>query len=384
MRVRLVFLATAFACGSAEAQSWPPATRLPYGPSTGVAAAGAVAPSGAGSCGAAPATKSAPSDDTPPDQTIAIVAGERIVYGSIRQKVGMQLARSKADYLRKRRDLEGETLKQLVEDRLLAREAERRKTTVDSLVQAEVEAKLGEPSDAELKAMYERFKERIGAPFDDVKAQLGTVVKARKRKTLREGFLGRLRAEAGVQEMLPEVVMPVIEIPEDGAPSMGPASAPIKVVVFSDFECPFCSRVVPTLHQLMKKYEGRIRVAFRDFPLSFHENAQRASEGAHCAHVQGKFWPYHDRLFANQDKLQEKDLIEHAKALGLDAAGFEACLKSGRFKDKVQQNLRAGESFGVNGTPAIFINGTLLSGAQPLEAMVPIVDSFLKSAGGGR
>ncbi len=120
---------------------------------------------------------------------------------------------------------------------------------------------------------------------------------------------------------------------------------------------------------------------FRDFPLGFHDRAQAAAEAAQCAHAQGKFWEYHDKLFANQKALQIEDLKRYAGDLGLDAADFGECVDSGRFRDDVGQDQREGSTFGVRGTPAFFVNGRFLSGNQPFAAFAKIIDEELEQKG---
>lgn len=311
------------------------------------------------------------------DTVVAVVGGQKIVYGEIRKKVGIQIDQMEAKYLIDRRTKESETLRELIDRALLVAEAKRRGVTEEALFE-EVAKKVPAPTEEEIKKTYEHAKSQVNLPLEALRPQIEKFLREKAKRELVVKFLEELRSKAGVQESLPMPDLPAIVIPEDGAPARGPADAPVRLVIFSDFECPFCARVVPTLHEIMKKYEGKVRMAFRDFPLDFHENAGRASEAAHCANEQGKFWEYHDRLFENQSKLSEKDLVEHAKEIQIDAAALEKCLKSGKYKDEVARHYKAGAALGVNGTPAVFVNGVLLSGAQPLRAFTDIIDSFLR------
>ncbi|HLK92219.1 MAG TPA: thioredoxin domain-containing protein [Polyangia bacterium] len=163
------------------------------------------------------------------------------------------------------------------------------------------------------------------------------------------------------------------------APVKGPASAPVTLVAWSDFQCPFCSRAVPTVRQLESDYKGKIRIAFKQFPLPFHDKAHLAAEAALAANEQGKFWQMHDKLFANQQALDRASLEKYAQELGLDMTKFKAALDSGKFKDKVDAEDKEGAAFGVTGTPTFFINGTRLVGAQPLEAFKAAIDKELKA-----
>jgi protein-disulfide isomerase len=165
------------------------------------------------------------------------------------------------------------------------------------------------------------------------------------------------------------------------APVKGPASAPVTLVIFSDFQCPFCSRAEPTIGQLEGDYKGKLRLAFKQLPLPFHDKAHLAAEAALAANEQGKFWPYHDKLFANQQALDRPSLEKYAQELGLDMGKFRAALDSGKYKDKVDADAREGAAVGATGTPTFFINGTKVVGAQPVEAFKTVIDAELKKKG---
>jgi protein-disulfide isomerase len=157
----------------------------------------------------------------------------------------------------------------------------------------------------------------------------------------------------------------------------GEASAPITIVEFADFECPYCSRAAETVEKVRAAYPGKVKLVFRHFPLSFHPKAPKAAEAAACADEQGKFWQMHDALFEGQD-LELEAMKANAQRLGLDAAKFDACLDSGRMAALVKRDQAAGNKAGVTGTPAFFINGVMLSGAQPEEAFHKVIDEELK------
>ena len=161
-------------------------------------------------------------------------------------------------------------------------------------------------------------------------------------------------------------------------PTVGSASAPVTIVEFSDFQCPFCLRVEPTIKQVRQAYGDKVRVVWKDFPLTqIHAQAFKSAEAAHCAGEQGKFWEYHDRLFANQQALQPDDLKKYAADLSLDTAKFNACLDESKFGDRVREGVAQGSRLGVNSTPTIYINGRLLSGAQPFEVFTAVIDEEL-------
>jgi protein-disulfide isomerase len=169
-----------------------------------------------------------------------------------------------------------------------------------------------------------------------------------------------------------------VDVKVGSAPAIGPASAPITVLAYSDFECPFCSKAVPVLKQLEQDYKGKIRIAFKHQPLPFHNNAHMAAQASLAAHEQGKFWQFHDKLFENQRALDRPSLEKYAQELGLNTAKFKAALDSGKFKDKVDQDSKEGTAVGASGTPTFFINGTKLVGAQPVDKFKAIIDEELK------
>jgi protein-disulfide isomerase len=177
---------------------------------------------------------------------------------------------------------------------------------------------------------------------------------------------------------------PAKKVDVGNAPTRGPKNAPITVVLFSDFQCPFCGRVEPSIAELEKLYPGKVRVAWKNFPLSFHNNAKPAAEAALAANEQGKFWQMHDILFKNQQNLSGPDLEKYAKEIGLDMGKFKAAMDSHKFAAQVDAEMKQGSELGVSGTPAAFVNGKLVSGAQPVDAFKTIVEAELKGGGKGK
>jgi protein-disulfide isomerase len=151
----------------------------------------------------------------------------------------------------------------------------------------------------------------------------------------------------------------------------------VTIVEFSDFECPFCVRAEPTVKQILDTYGDKVRLVFKDFPLPIHPNAPKAAEAAHCAGAQNKYWEMHEKLFAAGGKLAVADLKAHAREVGIDGAKFDQCLDSGEKASVVEANRKAGEEVGVTGTPAFFVNGRPLSGAQPFDEFKKLIDKEL-------
>jgi protein-disulfide isomerase len=168
------------------------------------------------------------------------------------------------------------------------------------------------------------------------------------------------------------------EIATAGFPARGPATAPVTIVEFSDFECPFCGRLFPTLKIVERIYLDRVRIVYRQFPLRrIHPLAQKAAEASLCANEQGRFWEMHDSLFGDQEHLTVDALKARAATLKLDRAAFNACLDSGKQAAAIDKDVAEGTKAGVTGTPAMFINGRMVVGAQPFAAIQAIIEEEL-------
>jgi RNA polymerase sigma factor (sigma-70 family) len=180
---------------------------------------------------------------------------------------------------------------------------------------------------------------------------------------------------AAVAAPLDPAVQRAIEVGH--SPTKGKPDAPVTMVLFTDYQCQFCARLVPTLSTLLAAYPQEVRLVVKNLPLPFHEAAALAAEAAMAANEQGKFWEMHDRLYANQDKLDPKALEEHARAIGLDVGKFKAALESGKFRKEVEAEAKLVTAAGITGTPAVFINGAPLVGAQPVDAFRKKIDEEL-------
>jgi protein-disulfide isomerase len=162
-----------------------------------------------------------------------------------------------------------------------------------------------------------------------------------------------------------------------GSPARGPESARVSIVEFSDFQCPFCSRVTPTMNKLASEYGDQVRIVFKNLPLSIHPKAAGAHAAAEAAHRQGKFWEMHDRIFANQRNLEPEVFEGYAKDLGLDMDRYRADVASSDVKKRISTDMAEAQKLGVTGTPGFFVNGRFVSGAQPFETFKRLVDEEL-------
>jgi protein-disulfide isomerase len=208
----------------------------------------------------------------------------------------------------------------------------------------------------------------------------GAVVYSNKYKANLAGSVGKaLPTQEEEQQQAPaEDPNKVYEVSTDDDPFIGPKDAKVTLIEFSDFECSFCGKNVPTIKELAKTYGDKIKIVFRDFPLDFHPNAKTAAMAAGCANDQGKFWQYHDKLFENQKKLDLESLKSYAKELGLNASEFSKCLDSKKHESEVTKDAQDGQKASVTGTPTSFINGRKVEGAQPIDQFKKIIDEELK------
>ncbi len=184
-------------------------------------------------------------------------------------------------------------------------------------------------------------------------------------------------AQAQGAEKTPEQDTTVYKVSPANGPAKGSKNAPLQVVIFSDFQCPFCKRVEPQLSQLEKEYGSKMHMVWKNYPLPFHPFAEPAAEAAMAANAQGKFWQMHDKLFENNTALDRPNLEKYAQELGLDMARFKADLDAQKYKDSIQSDTKEGSAVGVNGTPAVFINGRKINGAYPWETFKKIADDEL-------
>jgi len=190
-----------------------------------------------------------------------------------------------------------------------------------------------------------------------------------------QGAVGELAQED--PELPPEPGSEKFDISIDDDAIDGKKDAPVMIVEFSDFECSFCARHTKTIDKIKKEYGDKVAVVFRDYPLEFHEDAQKAAEAAECAADQNKFWEYHDKLFANQQALDVASLKKYAGGLKLKQNAFDECLDSDKYEDEVQKDLKDGNAAEVTGTPATFVNGRKVVGAQPYDVFKKIIDEEL-------
>lgn len=313
---------------------------------------------------------------------VASINGQAVTYGELQAEAEFAsvLAKFETEQAQRRYQLQSSGLTNLVNERLLEMEAKALGKTKEQYVTEEVTSKIATPTDAEIEEMYKRFQRRMRGTLEENREQLIERYKQQEDARLRQELVTKLREKYKVDVTLPYPELPRLPVTVDDDPAFGSASAPVTIVEFSEFQCPYCRRVVPTMKQIKDAYGDQVRVVFRDFPLEFHQFAAKASEAGECADDQGKFWEMHDHLFENQRALAVEDLKKYATDLGLNAEEFASCLDSGKYAAEVTKDQEDGKGLGVTGTPTFFINGQMISGALPFDMFKAIIDSEIARA----
>jgi protein-disulfide isomerase len=269
----------------------------------------------------------------------------------------------------------------IVAEMLIAQAAKAKNLSPEAYEEAEMKTRTKPVGESDVVTFYQaNINQMQGRSLETMAPAIRRYLQDQQSEAARASLIADLRKTGPEVRLLFDAPRHTIEVTADD-PSIGSSSAPVTLVEFSDFQCPFCQRVAPTLKQVKEKYGDKVRIVWKDFPLTqIHPQAFKAGEAAHCAAEQGKFWEYHDRLFANQQSLQPNDLKKHAADLGLDAGAFGTCLDSSKYGERVRDGVAEGSRLGVNSTPTIYINGRVLSGAQPYETFVTVIDEELSKS----
>jgi protein-disulfide isomerase len=324
-------------------------------------------------CSAAPAQQ--------PDAAAARVGNRTITTQELDDRWRADDPASQAETTQKLYDGRRAALDAILADMLLADAAKAKGMTPAAFELEELGKRAKPVTDSDVVAFYQaNLNQMQGRSLDVMAPAINRYLTDQQRDTARQGLLSELRKSGPEVRILIDAPRRDVKV-EATDPSLGRASAPVTLIEFSDFQCPFCQRVEPTLKKIRDTYGDKVRIVWKDFPLTqIHPQAFKAGEAAHCAGDQGKYWEYHDRLFANQQLLQTEDLKKHAADLGLDTAAFTACLDTSKYGERVRDGVAEGTRLGVNSTPTIYINGRVLAGAHPYETFVSVIDEELSRA----
>jgi protein-disulfide isomerase len=262
---------------------------------------------------------------------------------------------------------------EFINDYLLDREAKKENITVEQLLERRVYSTFKEPSEEALRVYYDGID--TTESFDAVRDKIRDVIRQRWMTKAKAAYVKSLRSKANVTLRL---APPRAQITAENTPVRGAAAAAVTVVEFADYECPYCQQIEPAVAKLEAAYKGRIAFAYKDVPLPMHAHAQKAAEAAHCAGAQGKYWEYHDLLFATK-QYDVAQLKEHARTLKLDGKAFDQCLDSGAQAERIKASVAEAQSIGLPGTPGFFVNGRFINGAVDYQILQQIIEEELRA-----
>ena len=304
---------------------------------------------------------------------VAEIDGAAVTAAELDEKVGNRLGRIRQEEYEIRRQV----LDEIVYDRLVEKEAKKRGISTSDLVRDEVDNQVPEPDPKTVERIYEQNQARFaGKPREAVLGDIRAALKNQARQIRQTAFARTLREKAAVKVALepPRATVPV----PASAPTLGPNGAPVTIVQFVDYQCPYCHRAQNTIDEILSRYPGKVQLVHRDFPLDGHPQAMPAARASRCAGEQGKFWDYHRSLMTGKGPMDDADLKSRAADLKLDPVAFSTCLASDRFDTAIRAAFDEGTRAGVNSTPTYFVNGRMMTGALPFDDFREVVDSELE------
>ena len=334
-------------------------------------------------CGTTAPASSTPNANTPEaTETPSVVAtwsGGDISNTDLDDSIRTELIKLEAGFVTGQHEARSNGLDAIIGEKVLEAEVTKRSMAdIQTLLKTEVNDKVTAPTEEEIATFYKVMARQMGGrSLDEVRPAIIGEISRRATAERFEAYMGELRKAYKVNISLPQPKMPRIPISADDDPFIGPEDAPVTIVQFAEFQCPYCGRAKEILDQVMEKYPNKIKMVHRDFPLSFHDRAIPAAVAANCAGEQGQYWPMYDVLMSNQRALTEADLTGYATKLGIDMDKWSTCRKDPAQEEEVQKDFEDGSKAGVQGTPAFFINGIFLNGAVPLEKFTAIIDAEL-------
>jgi protein-disulfide isomerase len=294
---------------------------------------------------------------------VAELNGEKITRAELHDKQAGALLQPRYDFYQ----AEQKALNNLLAQRLLENEARRQKLSVEDLLKRDVDSKVTDLTEEQLRTVYDVISPKES--YEATRAKILESVRSQRLQKARLAYVEGLREKTNVLVLL---APPRADFAVGDSPRLGPANAPVQLVEFSDYECPYCIKVHPDLKKLKAEFGDQLSFVYKDFPLPMHAHAQKAAEAARCALAQSKFWEYHDRLFSST-QIDDPQLKQFATDLGLDMAKFNHCLDSGQESAAVQKDAAEAQKIGLGGTPSFFLNGRFFTGAvqyQDLRQMV--------------
>jgi len=314
------------------------------------------------------------------DGVVASWEGGQLTYDELQGELGNELVLLEVEYLQNRYQVESSALHEVTMLKVLETEAASRSMSLEELLKVEVEDQVAQPTEDEVKEYYPVVARQLrGAPFDSVKDQVEIALLNRRQGERMQVYLEQITAKYTIEKSLPYPDLPRLDVSEDDDPSRGPDDAPVTIVEFADYNCGYCRKIYPTLVELLEEdYEGKVRLVYRDYPLSGGNGGLEPTVAANCADQQGKYWEMHDALM-RKGNYSETALLAYAAEIGLEAEAFQACAANvDAALPEIMNDFQHGREVGVSGTPAFFVNGIPLSGAVPKEQFVAVIEKELK------
>ncbi|HET9698131.1 MAG TPA: thioredoxin domain-containing protein [Terriglobales bacterium] len=298
---------------------------------------------------------------------VSEINGQKITRADLEKAQGNKLLQARYQYYQ----AELKALDEYIENKLLEDEARKRNMSVDELLDKEVVSKVQNPTDEQLQFFYDDLN--VKDSFANLRDKIFDHVRQRRIAKLRAAFIESIRTKS---EVLITLAPPSADFPLEGAPRLGPENAPVRLVEFADYQCPYCAKVNPHIAKLRQEFGDKVSVYFKDLPLQMHANARKAAEAARCAGDQNKYWEYHDQLFKT-NQLEPQALKQMARDMKLDGDKFDKCLDEGAQAAAVQKDLADAQQLGLSGTPAFFLNGQYFSGAVDYNTIRDMVNQQL-------
>ena len=304
---------------------------------------------------------------------IAEVGGVKITMAELEQEESAKLLAPHYQYYQ----AETKALNDLIDKRLIEQKAKSENLTVEQLVERDINSQVNDPTEDQVKVYYEGLD--TDQPYEAVRGKIVEQVRNKRIAKARAAYVKALRAQTAVVVTL---APPRTNVETQNAQRLGPEKAPVTLVEFADYECPYCQKVAPDVKRLQADLGDKVAFVFKDFPLTNHARAEKAAEASRCASKQGKYWEFHDELFHSKE-LDVDQLKAQAEALKLNTAEFDKCLDSGEMAAAVERDHKEGLRLGINGTPSFFINGHFLSGATDYATLLQVIDQQLTAQAQG-
>lgn len=319
------------------------------------------------------------SSTTTESGTLASWSGGQITDADLDDDTRFQLQRMEGEYLMNRYQTELQIAEGMAIEKMVETEAAAAGVEIEALLQREVESKITPPTAQEIEVFYQENLARMGGrTLAEMNSTLENVLLEEKRGAALQNWLDDLKTRMDFKIMVPFPEMPRVEVSTDDDYFTGPADAPVTIIEFGEYECPYCARSKEITDQVLEAYGDKVRLVYRDFPLGFHQRAIPAAVAANCAGAQGQYFPMHDLILENQGDLSDEAFKRYAEELKLDIAAWETCLGDPAQIIEIQKDMEDGQKAGVSGTPGFFINGIFLGGALPFETFKAIIDRELE------